>query len=283
MRNQLLAVCCLVALIGCRQEDDATNGKVVFQSSRDGNFEIYSMNADGTNLLRLTNSPSNDITPSWSPDGNSIAFASDRSGNWEIYSLRADGSQLTQLTKDLGTNTSPNWTADGKKIVFISTRDANNGDVYMMNPDGSGVERMTNDSTAKDGVLMRPDGKSIIVSVMAHGHHHLAIVSLADKTSRTIGSGDHNSMSPTLSADGTMLAYADDQSGSYQLYTVGLPSAEPTRVTHDNVDHNTPAWAGNLREIIVSKKGGLYLLSLRDGKEKMLSFKGDSAPHWHSR
>jgi TolB protein len=61
------------------------NGKLVFTSDRDGNAEIYAMNADGSGQANLTTNPASDSDPAWSPDGTKIAFVSTRDGNPEIY------------------------------------------------------------------------------------------------------------------------------------------------------------------------------------------------------
>ena len=98
-------------------------GKIAFRSDRDGNGEIYVMNADGTNQTRLTNNSAEDIWPSWSPDGTKIAFMSDRDGNGEIYVMNADGTNQTRLTNNSATEYCPSWSPDGTKIVFMSNRD----------------------------------------------------------------------------------------------------------------------------------------------------------------
>src|SRR5213082_3058241 len=69
------------------------NGKIVFASTRDGNNEIYVMDADGSHQTRLTNNPADDILPAWSPDGTKIAWSTNRPGgsNYEIYVMNADG------------------------------------------------------------------------------------------------------------------------------------------------------------------------------------------------
>jgi TolB protein len=71
--------------------------KIAFGSNRDGNWEIYVMNADGTNITRLTSLPTSDGIPVWSPDGRMIAFRSDRSGTWAVYVMDADGSNVRHL------------------------------------------------------------------------------------------------------------------------------------------------------------------------------------------
>ncbi|MEE8575969.1 MAG: DPP IV N-terminal domain-containing protein, partial [candidate division Zixibacteria bacterium] len=75
----------------------------------DGNYEIYVMNADGTEQTRLTNNTSSDGSPSWSPDGGKIAFASRRDGNWEIYVMNADGTEQTRLTNNNSSDGGPSW------------------------------------------------------------------------------------------------------------------------------------------------------------------------------
>ncbi|HUU97683.1 MAG TPA: hypothetical protein VM487_18260, partial [Phycisphaerae bacterium] len=74
------------------------NGKIAFTTGRDGNYEIYVMNPDGSGLTRLTSNAAIDEAPAWSPDGTEIAFQTNRDGNYEIYVMNADGSGQTNLT-----------------------------------------------------------------------------------------------------------------------------------------------------------------------------------------
>ena len=126
--------------------------QIAFMSARDGNPEIYVMNADGSSQTRLTTDPASDISPSWSPDGKQIAFASDRDGSYEIYVMDADGTGQRRLTTNLESDIDPAFSPDGKQIVFTSNRDANN-ELYTMNADGSGQTRFTaapGDDTTSD-------------------------------------------------------------------------------------------------------------------------------------
>ena len=90
-----------------------TNGKIVFSSNREGNYEIYVMDADGSNQTNLTNHGNVDDHPSWSPDGSKIAFNSDRDGTHKIYVMDADGSNQTPLTYHSGHDSPPSWSPDG--------------------------------------------------------------------------------------------------------------------------------------------------------------------------
>src|SRR2546422_11296146 len=84
-------------------------GKIAFQTNRDGNFEIYAMNADGTGLVNLTNDPAADEEPAWSPDRSEIAFDNNRDGNYELYVMNADGSGVTRLTNNPAFDGFPAW------------------------------------------------------------------------------------------------------------------------------------------------------------------------------
>ena len=94
--------------------------QIVFVSDRDGDPEIYVMDADGNNLRRLTNDPSLDFGPAWSPDGSRIVFCSNReAGTFDIYMMDADGGNQVRLTTS-GNNSYPAWSPDGLFIVYVS-------------------------------------------------------------------------------------------------------------------------------------------------------------------
>ena len=85
------------------------SGRIAFDSNRNGNYEIYVMNADGTGQTKITNNSANDLVPAWSPDGSRIAFDSYRDGNFEIYVMNADGSGQTRITNNTANDESPDW------------------------------------------------------------------------------------------------------------------------------------------------------------------------------
>src|SRR6185295_4394074 len=104
------------------------------------NGDIYVMNADGTDQVRLTTNDAADRSPAWSPDGTKIAFTSRRTGNGDIYVMNADGTAQVQRTSAAAVDSAPDWSPDGNKIAFASGR-TGNGDIYLIN--GSTRTRLT--------------------------------------------------------------------------------------------------------------------------------------------
>src|SRR5689334_7246150 len=76
------------------------SGRILFQSDRDGNWEVYSMRVDGSEQINLSHNAADDEQPSLSPDGRRIVFTSKRDGNYEIYVMDNDGSHVRRLTND---------------------------------------------------------------------------------------------------------------------------------------------------------------------------------------
>lgn len=109
--------------------------KIAFQAQRDGNPEIYIMDANGTNQLRLTFNSVFDGDPAFSRGGEKIAFSSTRDGNQEIYIMHADGSSQTRLTNSPGADAHPTFSPDGTRIAFVSERNGHLG-IWVMNVDG---------------------------------------------------------------------------------------------------------------------------------------------------
>jgi len=124
------------------------DGKIAFVSLRDGNFEIYTMNTDGSNQINRTNNPAWDSYPNFSYDGKQITFHSNRDGNFEVYKMNSSGTGQVNLTHSPADEGAPAFSPDGKKVTFESNRDGN-AEIYTMNAtDGSSQSRLTNNPAA---------------------------------------------------------------------------------------------------------------------------------------
>jgi Tol biopolymer transport system component len=134
--------------------------KIAFASTRDTNPEIFVMDPNGSNVVRLTFNAADDAQPAWSPDNSKIAFATNRDGNDEIYVMAANGSGQTNLTSSTASDLAPAWSPDGTKIAFQSNRQTDYA-IWVMNADGSNPVRLTDPSTAAGAPSWSPDGTRI--------------------------------------------------------------------------------------------------------------------------
>ena len=154
--------------------------RIAFMSDRDGDHEIYIMNADGSGVLQLTDNDSGDWAPSWSPDGRRIAFYSDRDGDWEIYVMNADGTGVVRLTDNDSADIRQRWSPSGQRIAFSSDRDGDH-EIYIMNADGTGVVQLTDNDDGDRLPTFSPDGNRIAFSSDRDGDYEIYIMN-ADGT-----------------------------------------------------------------------------------------------------
>ena len=160
----------------------AGSGKIALTLSKDGDAEIYTMNADGSGLKRLTNHRAIDTSPTWSPDCSRIAFVSDRGGNPQIYIMNADGSGVSRLTVVGNYNTNPAWSK--KDQIAFSARDELHGlDIFVINADGSDLSRITQQQGKNDSPTWSPDGRYLAFSSTRDGGSRIYI-STADGKSQ---------------------------------------------------------------------------------------------------
>jgi hypothetical protein len=160
------------------------HGRLAFTTDRDGDHEVYVMNADGCAQVNLTNNAAaNDSLPVWSPDGQTLAFASDRDGNAEVYVMNADGSAQTNLTNHPAFDSEPAWSPDGTKLAFESERDGNR-EIYVMNANGSGLTNLTNHPADDGEPAWSPDGMKLVFTSNRNGDFEVYVMN-ADGSGQT--------------------------------------------------------------------------------------------------
>jgi len=123
--------------------------RIAFTSTRDGQPEIYVMDADGTNASRLTNSPGLDGDAAFTADGQAVAYHSLRTGHRQIFLQPITGSDAVQLTQEPADNSQPTVSPDGETIAFVSNREGNN-DIWLMTKDGSNQRAFTKTPQIKE-------------------------------------------------------------------------------------------------------------------------------------
>src|SRR5919109_480319 len=245
--------------------------RIVFTSDRSGApgyKEIYSMNPDGTGIVRLTNSPGYDGEPAGSPDGHKVAFASFRTGTYccGVYVMSAiDGSGVVRLND----GRAPAWSPDGSKIAF--TRYNSTGDdIYVMNAaDGSGVVRLTTTAGNDNQPVWSPDGSKIAFSSGRDGFHNIYTMNAADGsgvvrlTMDSAWTGD-----PAWSPDGSKIAFSSNVAPPWnsQIYVMNADGSGRHCLSNNTFWDTEPTWSPDGSKIAFTStrddpNGELYVMS----------------------
>lgn len=252
------------------QEFTDQNPKIAFHSERDGNTEIYVINPDGSGLKNITNSPDrDDFFPnnSWSPDGSQLVYMSRESGETEedkqfdIFVVDRDGKNRRQLTDHPADDIWPIWSPDGKQIVFISERDGNS-EIYVIKPDGSGLENLTN-YPATDGIFTlawSPDSERIAFTSDRGGINDLYTMKSDGSDIKLHAKGDLSEHILDLywSPDGKYIAfeYMITMVGN-EIFIVDVEKGGFVQITKD-VSGVSPSWSPDSSLIVFHSGEGSF-------------------------
>lgn len=180
--------------------------RVVSQSLRDGDWEIYTAADDGSGQLRLTNDPAADVHPRLNRGAGRVVFASDRDGDFEIFAVNVDGSGLVQLTSNSTDDVYPAWSPDGNQIAFQAYRDGQ-PEIYVMGSDGSNQTRLTTHGDYDGVPAWSPDGSKIAFSSRRGSYPTIHIMDANGGHVRQLSSLPYGT-DPIWSPDGRRIAFS---------------------------------------------------------------------------
>jgi len=239
---------------------------------------IYTMSDDGSLVTRVflpvnySDSPPHTIGdphhPTWSPDGTRLAFASNHEAfvvlgppttSWyrptRIYTVKLDGSGVTATNPVVDSLMLPDWypawSPDGSKIAFASVRafpwvraPGANDDIYVMNPDGSGVIRLTDSPVEETWPAWSPDGRRLAFERKFDADSaHIFLMNPDCSAIVQLTHGLGHNFYPSWSPDGTRIVFASDRDGNWEIYVINADGSGLTRLTNDPRDDMVPAWA----------------------------------------
>jgi TolB protein len=285
-----LAAALVVLAPGCGGSNDKTGAALFYVSTRDGDYAIYSMTADGDDERRLTDvepdpaSPQGlffQVEPAPSPDGARIAFASKRSGSFDIYVMGADGAETRRLTATQADEGHPTWSPDGARLAF----ERDDGNIYVMNAAGSGVHAITQEGAAESQPAWSPNGRWIAYVRRTPGTpvREIWLVRPDGTGARRLTSLSAASYSPAWSPQGSRVAFSSDRGeGQADIYTIGVDRRQLRRVTETPEDSFEPSWSPDGSAIAFAEGGSIYSVELGGGEPRELTKAehNDSSPVW---
>ncbi|MGH7501606.1 MAG: TolB family protein [Longimicrobiales bacterium] len=200
-------------------------------------YDIFFARPDGSDLVRITETPGYDAEATLSPDGSTIVFTSTRDGDLDIYTMNADGSDVRRLTDEPGYDGGAFFSPDGSRIIYRAHHPTDSAEladyralladglvrptvlsIYLMNADGSGKRRVTNEAGASFAPFFHPSGEKIIFSSNMHDPEgrdfDLYLVNLDGTGLERVTQHPEFDGFPMFSPDGRLLVFASNRGGS---------------------------------------------------------------------
>jgi len=236
--------------------------KIAFTKLVNGSHELYTMSPSGTSTTRLTNNADFDDSPAFSPDSKKIAFKSNRDGNGvneyadpdnEIWVMNAapendtdigPANRPVRLTTNAASDGDPNWSPDGTKIVFFSRRADPDGDIYIMNADGTGQKRLTTSAEIDLLPEFSPDGKRIVFQSLRDGDDEIYTMNIDGTGTKKLTNNTISDHHPTFSPNGKKIAFsrASQSVRDQQIYTMNIDGTGVQKLTTDTLGDTRPTW-----------------------------------------
>jgi hypothetical protein len=266
-----------VAAVAPTAASEATPGEIAYMAKAESGsyWDLYVMQADGLDSVRLTQNAADNTGPSWSPDGDRLAFVSDRDGNREIYVMAADGTDPVNLTQDPAEDWTPTWSPDGTQIAFASFRDGN-WEIYVMSSDGTDPQRITNSASADYAPAWSPVGDTIAFVSDRSGNLDIFLMTPDGTDLTPLTTDDATDQAPAWSPDGRQLLWESYRGENMEIMAMEVPGGEPRNLTQDAyADDHGGTWSpsGGQITFFSNRDGGwdIYTLDLRTGARANLT------------
>ena len=247
--------------------DPTPDSKIAFRSDRDGNAEIYVMDADGSNQINLTNNAAGDEWPSWSPDGSQIAFDSIRDGNFEIYVMDADGSNQTRLTNngaaDSATSVVPRWHQDRLYVgPGWQRRDLRHGR-RREQPDQPHEQR-----SAGPRPSWSPDGTQIAFYTDRDGNNEIYVMDADGSNPINLTNNAASDLAPVWSPDGSRIAFQSGRDGNAEIFVMDADGSNPINLTNNTAVEQRAGVVRRWQQDSVPLRPGRQRRDLRHGRRR---------------
>jgi dipeptidyl aminopeptidase/acylaminoacyl peptidase len=282
----LIAAVLLLPAAPAQSALPGANGRIAFTSYRDGNAEIYVMDANGANQRRLTSNAAKDDEPAWSPGGTRLAFTSTRDGREEIYAMDADGANQTRLTSNTTWDLEPDWSPDGTRLAFTSYRDGN-AEIYVMDANGANQRRLTSNAAVDHESAWSPDGTRLAFTSTRDGYEEIFVMDANGANQRRLTSTTAPNDEPAWSPDGTRLAFTSRRDLNAEIYVMDADGANQRRLTMPQdppePDEVSPGWSPDGTRIAFTRSGEIYVMDADGTRQTNLTNNArwaDNQPDW---
>ena len=207
--------------------------RIAFSSTKDGNYELYVMQADGSNIVRLTNTANEELAPSWSPDGTRIVYMR---GSSELWVMSSTGTNPRLLTAPGFPTRNPAWSPDGTRIAFATSTG-----VMLIRPEGTELGHV-GPTLSVSSPSWSPDGKRIAYVASADGNVDIYTMRSDGTDVRRLTTDPGRDTEPSWSPDGAHLAFATDRDIAWHIYTMRGDGSEQQKIPNQGPNNDHPLW-----------------------------------------
>ena len=257
----------------CFSPDDK---RIAFQSDRDGNWEIYLMDVDGAQAVRLTNHEAQDEMPVFGSDNNVIAFTSTRDDSIHkvrldktrnIYLMDIAAGNAVQIEEHEADNWYPTLVHNGEQVVFVSERDdlreipfhERLSEIYIRDLKKSSLLRLTQNEFDDGSPSVSSNGKWILFTSNRSGSFQVYRMDLKGNMVEQLTFREGNCGAPHFSHDRKMITFFTEVNGNYEIFMMDHTGNNLTQLTNDPAQDNYPSFSPDKRKIIFhSNRTGKY-------------------------
>ena len=211
---------------------------ILYQSDRNGNWDIYTAHADGSAEKQLTTNTGADSAPSWYPSGQYVTFQSNRDGNWEVYTMDVSGAGQTNVSQNLADDIAPSWSC--RYIYFQSNRDGN-WEIYRMNPDGTDQRRLT-ENAATDAQPEASCDERVAFQSNRDGNWEIYTMNSDGTDVRRLTNTAWDETSPEWSPNGQWIVFQTKRGGQWQLAVMDIDGNNLRYIARSSTPNQSPAW-----------------------------------------
>lgn len=265
------------------------NSKVVLSSNRTGHKEIYIMDWDGFNLKKITNHKTVALSPSWSPDGQTIAYTAyayhpkikSKNADLFLYNLRSGKRWLVSYRK--GINSGASFLSHGRELLLTISRNGN-PDIFRINREGKILKRLTRGPNGAMNVepIVSSDGTQVAFSSDRSGRPMIYVMNIQGQGVKRITYAGRYNASPSWSPDGSKIAFAGYDKKHFDIFVMNSDGTNLKRLTSAKTrrgrwaDNEDPTFSPDGRHIMFSSNrtgnNQIYLVDIDGSHKKRITF-----------